>query len=59
MSLSLTAKKVPERNSWGGTTFAKQLYGSAISSELGVSDGKCNKLTITFTNHLHLRQHSL
>ena len=41
MPLSLAVKKEAERNSWGRTAFAKQFYGSAQSSELGVYDGKC------------------
>ena len=46
MYLSLSAKKGTERNSRGGTTFAKQFYGSAQSSELGtfgVNGNKNNK----------------
>ena len=45
MLLSLTAKKVTERNSCRGTAFVKQFYGSAQSSELGVYNGKCNIIT--------------
>ena len=41
MSFSLSAKKMTKRNSWGGTSFAKQFYGSAKESELGVCDDKC------------------
>ena len=41
MLLSLTAKKVTERNSCSGTAFVKQFYGSAQSSELGTFGGKC------------------
>jgi hypothetical protein len=67
LSLSLTVKKVTERNSRGGTAFAKQFYGSAQSSELGTFGGKCTILSIirslkSFRHlpaRLFLKQHSL
>ena len=41
----MTAKKVEKETLGAITPLAKQIYGSAQSSELGVYNGKCNIIT--------------